>query len=57
MAQSRVSRLFRHGCEGGIAHFSAGDGPEAWGWAAGSSVLWGLSYFFWCRVQTASAIA
>jgi DoxX-like family len=40
-----------------IAHFSLGDGPEAWGWAAGSSVLWGLSYFFWCRVQAASAIA
>ena len=40
-----------------VAHFSVGDGPEAWGWAAGSSVLWGLSYFFWCRVQAASAIA
>jgi hypothetical protein len=40
-----------------VAHFSVGDGPEAWGWAAGSSVLWGLSYFFWCRVQAATAIA
>jgi hypothetical protein len=40
-----------------VAHFSVGDGPEAWGWAAGSSVLWGLSYFFWCRVQAAAAIA
>ena len=40
-----------------IAHFSLGDGPEAWGWAAGSSVLWGVSYSFWCRVQAASAIA
>lgn len=30
-----------------IAHFSVGDGPEAWGWAAGTAVLWGLSYFFW----------
>jgi hypothetical protein len=40
-----------------VAHFSVGDGQEAWGWAAGSSVLWGLSYFFWCRVQAASAIA
>jgi DoxX-like family len=40
-----------------VAHFSLGDGPEAWGWAAGSSVLWGLSYFFWCRVQAATAIA
>src|SRR5947199_5759774 len=29
-----------------IAHFSVGDGPEAWGWAAGTFVLWGGSYFF-----------
>jgi len=36
-----------------IAHFSVGDGPEAWGWAAGTAVLWGLSYFFWRRLQTA----
>ena len=34
-----------------IAHFSVGDGPEAWGWAAGTSVLWGLSYFLWRRRQ------
>src|ERR1700674_1237415 len=34
-----------------IAHFSVGDGPEAWGWAAGTFVLWGLSYFFWRRLQ------
>ena len=34
-----------------IAHFSVGDGPEAWGFAAGTSVLWGLSYFFWRRVS------
>jgi len=34
-----------------IAHFSVGDGPEAWGFAAGTSVLWGLSYFFWRRLQ------
>ena len=33
-----------------FAHLSVGDGPEAWGWAAGTSVLWGLSYLFWrCR--------
>jgi DoxX-like protein len=32
-----------------IAHISVGDGPEAWGYAAGTSVLWGLSYFFWRR--------
>src|SRR5262245_48442332 len=34
-----------------IAHFSVGDGPEAWGWAAGTTVLWALSYFFWRRMQ------
>ena len=32
-----------------IAHFSVGDGPDAWGWAAGTSVLWALSYSFWLR--------
>jgi len=36
-----------------IAHFSLGDGVEAWGWAAGTSVLWALSYFFWRRLQKA----
>jgi hypothetical protein len=35
-----------------IAHLSIGDGPEAWGWAAGTAVLWGLSYFFWRRTET-----
>ena len=34
-----------------IAHFAVGDGPEAWGWAAATGVLWGLSYFFWRRLQ------
>ena len=34
-----------------IAHFAMGDGPEAWGFAAGTAVLWGLSYFFWRRLQ------
>jgi hypothetical protein len=32
-----------------IAHLSVGDGPEAWGFAAGTGVLWGLSYVFWRR--------
>jgi hypothetical protein len=36
-----------------IAHLSVGDGPESWGWAAFSGVLWGLSYFFWRRLQAA----
>ena len=34
-----------------IAHFAVGDGPEAWGFAAGTSVLWGLSYFLWRRLE------
>ncbi|MEO6193149.1 MAG: DoxX family protein [Thermoanaerobaculia bacterium] len=33
-----------------IAHLSVGDGPEGWGWAAGTSVLWALSYFSWRRL-------
>src|SRR6186713_2431978 len=40
-----------------IAHFAVGDGPEAWGFAAGTSVLWGLSYFFWRRLEAATASA
>ena len=35
-----------------IAHLAVGDGPEAWGWAAGTSVLWTLSYFFWRHRET-----
>jgi hypothetical protein len=40
-----------------IAHVSVGDGPEAWGFAVGTSVLWGLSYFFWRRLEAAPARA
>ena len=36
-----------------IAHLSVGDGPQAWGWAAGTAVLWGLSYYLWRRLQAA----
>lgn len=36
-----------------IAHVAIGEGPEAWGFAVGTGVLWGLSYYFWRRVQTA----
>jgi hypothetical protein len=37
-----------------IAHLSVSDGLEAWGFAAGSGVLWGLSYFFWRRLHPAT---
>ena len=40
-----------------IAHFTVGDGPEAWSFAAGTAVLWALSYFFWRRLQAAPATA
>ena len=35
-----------------VAHLSVGDGPEAWGWAAATGVLWGISYYFWRRPHT-----
>ena len=38
-----------------IAHLAVGDGPEAWGYAAGTGVLWGLSYFIWRRLQATPA--
>jgi DoxX-like family len=40
-----------------IAHFAVGDGPEAWGFAAATGVLWGLSYFFWRRLEAMTARA
>jgi hypothetical protein len=39
-----------------LAHLAVGDGPEAWGFAAGTGVFWGLSYFLWRR-QTPTARA
>src|SRR5689334_14092313 len=38
-----------------MAHVAVGDGPQAWGWAAGTAVLWGLSYLFWRLHATPSA--
>ena len=38
-----------------IAHLAVGDGPEAWGFAVGTGVLWGLSYFFWRRLEALPA--
>jgi DoxX-like protein len=40
-----------------IAHFSVGDGPPVWGWAAATGVLWGLAYFLWRRTQARPASA
>lgn len=30
-----------------IAHLAVGDGVAAWGWAAGTGVLWSVSYSLW----------
>ena len=38
-----------------IAHLAVGDGVEAWGWAAGTAVLWCLSYFSFRRMEATSA--
>ena len=40
-----------------VAHFAVGDGPQAWGWAAATFLLWGLSYYFWRRLQVLPASA
>ena len=29
------------------AHLAVGDGPEAWGFAVGTGVLWSISYLLW----------
>src|SRR5262249_18101268 len=33
------------------AHLSVGDGVDAWSWAAGTAVLWALSYWLWRGVH------
>jgi hypothetical protein len=38
-----------------FAHVAVGDGVQAWGWAAGTGVLWALSYIFWRRLQVTRA--
>jgi hypothetical protein len=35
-----------------IAHLAVGDGVEAWGWAAGTAVLWACSYSLWRVIST-----
>jgi hypothetical protein len=44
-------------CSALIAHLAVGDGAEAWGFAAGTGVLWGLSYFLWHRLEATPASA
>jgi hypothetical protein len=34
-----------------IAHLAVHDGPQAWGWAAGTGLLWGVSYLLWRRLD------
>ncbi len=34
-----------------IAHFAIGEGPAAWGFAAGTGVLWVISYSLWRHLQ------
>ena len=40
-----------------IAHFAVGDGPEAWGFAVATGVLWALSYFCWRRLEAMAVSA
>jgi hypothetical protein len=42
---------------GVIAHLAVGDGVDAWGWAAATGVLWGISYACWRRLQATPASA
>ena len=37
-----------------IAHLAVGDGVDAWGWAAGTGVLWCLSYLSFRRMESIS---
>jgi DoxX-like family len=37
-----------------IAHLAVGDGIAAWGWPVGTGVLWGVSYFFYRRLEAAA---
>ena len=39
-----------------ITHLSLGQGPRSWSPSAITSVLWGLSYFFWRQLQTKQAL-
>jgi hypothetical protein len=34
-----------------VAHFSVGDDVSEWGWAAGTTLLWGVSYFLYRKLE------
>jgi len=38
-----------------LAHLAVGDGASVWSWAAGTGVLWALSYVCWRRLPAARA--
>jgi hypothetical protein len=40
-----------------VAHLAVGDGPEAWGFAVGTGVLWAASYCLWLRLPSSSGKA
>jgi hypothetical protein len=40
-----------------IAHLAVGDDASKWGWAAGTAVLCGLSYFFFRRLGSEESTA
>lgn len=39
-----------------IAHLAVGDPVAAWSWSVGTGVLWGFSYFFFRRLQSATEV-
>jgi hypothetical protein len=52
--RSRLAYAVRHGGKEDDMNVTAN---EAWGWAAGTGVLWALSYFFWRRLEGMPASA
>jgi hypothetical protein len=34
-----------------IAHVAVGDGPDAWGFAVATGILWAISYVSWRKVE------
>jgi hypothetical protein len=61
MAPARLKEWAYAGCaitlvSALIAHFAVGDGVNAWGWPAGTGVLWGASYSFWRRMQDGAVV-